>query len=200
MAAATATTTATSTATLTANLAQDLCATTIKKPTERTRPFFCGIRVQLEFYIDYGVLAKNEIYFVPHLPSFPLPLSQTNPPLSVQAAVAATTPAKEPSQGALETLCRALFSSSSSNSLCIYMLYMNRHRNWNRHRATLELCFMLCCIREGGEGDSRSLLLLASFLDSTLVLARGSWLALRHFGLVCVRKCTWLDIFSGGCL
>lgn len=33
----------------------------------------------------------------------------------------------------------------------------------------------------GGEGDSRSLLLLASFLDSTLVLARGSWLALRHF-------------------
>lgn len=114
--------TATSTATLTANLAQDLCATTIKKPTERTRPFFCGIRVQLEFYIDYGVLAKNEIYFVPPLPSFPLPLSQTNPPLSVQAAVAATTPAKEPSQGALETFCRALFSSSS-NSLCIYMLY-----------------------------------------------------------------------------
>lgn len=34
---------------------------------------------------------------------------------------------------------------------------------------------------DGGEGDSRSLLLLASFLDSTLVLARGSWLALRHF-------------------
>lgn len=173
MAAATATTTATSTATLTANLAQDLCATTIKKPTERTRPFFCGIRVQLEFYIDYGVLAKNEIYFVPPLPSFPLPLSQTNPPLSVQAAVAATTPAKEPSQGALETFCRALFSSSS-NSLCIYMLYMNRNRNWNRHRATLELCFMLCCTGEGGEGDSRSLLLLASSLDSTLVLARGS--------------------------
>lgn len=72
MAAATATTTATSTATLTANLAQDLCATTIKKPTERTRPFFCGIRVQLEFYIDYGVLAKNEIYFVPP-PSLPSP-------------------------------------------------------------------------------------------------------------------------------
>lgn len=169
MAAATATQTATSTATLTANLAQDLCATTIKKPTERTRPFFCGIRVQLEFYIDYGVLAKNEIYFVPPLPSFPLPLSQTNPPLSVQAAVAATTPAKEPSQGALETFCRALFSSNS-NSLCIYMLYKSRNRNWNRHRATLELCFML----GRGEGDSRSLLLLASFLDSTLVLARGS--------------------------
>lgn len=194
MAAATATTTATSTATLTANLAQDLCATTIKKPTERTRPFFCGIRVQLEFYIDYGVLAKNEIYFVPPLPSFPLPLSQTNPPLSVQAAVAATTPAKEPSQGALETLCRALFSS---NSLCIYMLYKNRNRNWNRHRATLELCFMLCCTEEGGRGLAFP---FAACFVSGFDFGFGSWLALRHFGLVCVRKCTWLDIFSGGCL
>lgn len=135
----------------------------------------------------------------PPFPSFPLPLSQTNPPLSVQAAVAATTPAKEPSQGALETFCRALFSSSSSNSLCIYMLY--RIGIGTGIGIALRLSSALCYVALGrGEGDSRSLLLLASFLDSTLVLARGSWLALRHFGLVCVRKCTWLDIFSGGCL
>lgn len=72
-------------------------------------------------------------------------------------------------------------------------IYKNRNRNRNRHRATLELCFIWCWW--GGRGLAFP---FAACFVSGFDFGFGSWLVARPttFWLVCVRKCTWLDIFG----